>query len=308
MDPDADGAGAARRRSLSPILQNEEFKPLSSTVRVDYGACSDIRPKGAPNEDHYLIVRLGRSQETLATSLLEAETPQQFREFGYGFVVADGLGGTGTGGVASRVAISTLVHLMVHYGRWNVRVDARTAFEILERLDWVHGELDEVVKRHARSNARLTAMSTRLTGAYSAGDELFVAHSGKSGAYIFRNGWLSQLSDVPPPPQPAVKRGPRLVGDDRDRLEDVLSDAIGGEGRARVVTARYKLEDGDVLMLCSERLVESLGEERIADILTDRRDSNESCRRLVDAALEGRSAENATVILAQYRIPSRRPR
>jgi len=199
------------------------------------------------------------------------------------------------------------VHLMVHYGRWNVRVDARTAFEILERLDWVYGELDEVVKRHARTNSKLEAMSTRLTGAYTAGDDLFVFHSGKSGAYIFRNGWLSQLSDAPPPP-PAVKLGPRLVGDDSERLENILSDAIGGEGRARAVTARYKLEDGDVLMLCGERLVEALGAERIADILTDRRDPEESCRRLVDAALEGRSAENATVILAQYRIPSPRPR
>jgi protein phosphatase len=195
---------------------------------------------------------------------------------------------------------------MVHYGRWNVRVDARTAFEILERLDWVYSELDEVVKRHARSNSGLEAMSTRLTGAYTAGDDLFVAHSGSSGAYVFRNGWLSQLSDVPAPPEPAVKLGPRLVGDDRERLEEVLSDAIGGDGRARVVTARYKLEDGDVLMLCSERLVAALGEDRIADILTDRRDPGESCRRLVDAALEGRSAENATVILAQYRIPTRR--
>jgi protein phosphatase len=308
MDSDADAARAARRRSLAPILKNEEFQPLSATVRVDYGAYSDIRPKGAPNEDHYLIVRLGRSQEMLATSLSDAETPQQFHEFAYGFVVADGLGGTGSGGVASRVAMSTLVHLMMHYGRWNVRVDARTAFEILERLDWVYGELDEVVKRHARTNSRLEAMSTRLTGAYSAGDDLFVFHSGKSGAYVFRNGWLSQLSDVPSPSQPAVKLGPRLVGDDRDGLEDILSDAIGGEGRARAVTARYKLEDGDVLMLCSERLTEALGQERIADILTDRRDPGESCRRLVDAALEARSAENATVILAQYRIPSGRPR
>jgi serine/threonine protein phosphatase PrpC len=75
-----------------------------------------------------------------------------------------------------------------------------------------------------------------------------------------------------------------------------------------VVTARYKLEDGDVLMLGSDRLVATLGEERIADILTDRRQPDESCRRLVDAALEGRSAENVTVVLAQYRIPSSRPR
>jgi protein phosphatase len=306
MDSDADAANAARRRSLSPILKNEEFQPLSATVRVDYGAWSDIRPKGAPNEDHYLIVRLGRSQETLATSLSEAETPGQFQEFGYGFVVADGLGGTGTGGVASRVAMSTLVHLMIHYGRWNVRVDSRTAFEILERLDWVHNELDEVVKRFGRTNARLEAMSTRLTGAYSAGDDLFVVHSGKSGAYIFRNGWLFQLSDAPTPPEPAMKLGPRLVGDDTDRLEQILSDAIGGEGRARAVTGRYKLEDGDVLMLCSQRLIDALGEGRIADILTDRREPEESCRRLVDAALEGRSAENATVILAQYRIPNPR--
>jgi protein phosphatase len=307
MDFDADAAGASRRRSLSPILHNDEFQPLSSTVRVEYGACSDIRPKGAPNEDHYLVVRLARSQETLATSLSAAETPLSFHESGYAFVVADGLGGTGSGGVASRLAISTLVHLVVHYGRWNVRVDARTAFEILERLDWAYNEIDETVKRHSRANSQLEGMSTRMTGAYSAGDELFVVHSGKSGAYIFRNGWLSQLSDAPPPPQP-VKLGPRLVGDDRDRLADVISDAIGGSGRPRVVTARYKLEDGDVLMLGSDRLVATLGEDRIADILTDRRQPDESCRRLVDAALEGRSAENVTVVLAQYRIPSSRPR
>ena len=38
-------------------------------------------------------------------------------------VVADGMGGTGAGEAASHLAIATLVHLVRHFGKWNLRVD-----------------------------------------------------------------------------------------------------------------------------------------------------------------------------------------
>jgi hypothetical protein len=127
----------AQRRAVSPVLQNEDFRPLSAVVRVEFGAHSDTSPHITPDDDHYLILRLGRSQETIATSLSAADVPQQFLEYGYAMLLADGVGGAGgAGGLASRLAVTTLAHLVLHYGRWNVRVDARTAFEIMERLDW----------------------------------------------------------------------------------------------------------------------------------------------------------------------------
>jgi serine/threonine protein phosphatase PrpC len=298
-----------RRRAFSPVLQSEDFRPLSSSVRVEFGAHSDGRPRHSPNEDHYLVVELGRSQQTIVTSLSEGDVPQRFVEQGYAMILADGIGDTGAGGLASRIAINTLAHLALYYGRWNVRVDARTAFEIIERLDWSYGQVHEVIRQRAKTDSRLDNMATRLTGAYSAGDELFVAYVGPSLAYVFREGRLIHLAsgrapDVLAPPKVS---GPRLVKDEARDLPAILSDAIGGSGKLTVVVEQFRLRDGDVLLLCTEGLSAALSSDHIADILADRRDPSASARRLVESALDARvttSVTQATALVAQYRIPS----
>ena len=99
----------------------------------------------------------------LASSLSASETPAPFEEHGYAMLVADGLGGSGPGGVASRVALNTLVHMIIHYGHWNLRVDPRTAAEVTERLEWTYGRVNEAVQRQSRTTPELTNMATTLT-------------------------------------------------------------------------------------------------------------------------------------------------
>ena len=108
--------------------------------------------------------------------------------------VADGIGGTGPGALASRVALSTLAHLALHYGHWNLRVDGRTAAEIIERAEWYYRRVNEAVIERAKENPLLAGMATTMTAAYGAGDDLFLAHVGHSRAYIFRDGELTQLT------------------------------------------------------------------------------------------------------------------
>jgi serine/threonine protein phosphatase PrpC len=67
----------------------------------------------AHNEDHFFVARFGRFRERLGTNLPEEEMPRRFEETGYGLVVADGIGGSRGGEVASRLAISTLVNLVL---------------------------------------------------------------------------------------------------------------------------------------------------------------------------------------------------
>ena len=301
-DSDRDRRNEQRAVS-SAILRDEDFRPLSATVRVEFGAYSDTAPGKGPNNDHYLVVRLGRSQETVTTSLSEAEIPRDFTEYGYAMLLADGLGAA-AGGLASRIAVTTLVHLALHYGRWNVRVDSRAAFDIIERLDRAYVRADEVVKRHARTSRHLHGMATRLTAAYSAGDELFVAYTDRSLAYVYRDGRLEHISGerVTLSGSQATPRG-RSMSDEDSKLSAVLSDAIGGSGRPGVWVDRFQLRDEDTLMLCTDGLTASLGEEQIAETLGDRRRPEDLCRRLIAAALETRSVENVTVLLAQYRIP-----
>jgi serine/threonine protein phosphatase PrpC len=304
MSDESDAAKIARRLAYSPVLQVEDFRPLSSTVRVTFGACSDGRPPKGPNEDHYLIFRLGRSQETLLTSLPLSDLPPRFSEYGYAMCVADGIGGTGPGALASRVAITTLAQLVLEFGRWNVRVDSRTAFEIVERMDWGYTQAEAAVRQRASASRYLETMSTQVTAAYSAGDELFVARAGRTPVYIFREGRLLALA-APDPAEPAPPRvqRPRLVHDENGRVAALAADAADPSDKPTVKVNRYLLRDGDMLMLCSNGLPMSLTEDQIADTLSDRRHLKTQCRRLVDAALDVRSNENVTVLLAQYRIP-----
>ena len=85
----------------------------SVLVRVDIAALSHpgkVRPN---NEDHYLVIRFGRTLDVLMTNLQEDDVPARAEEAGFGMVVADGMGGAKGGEVASRLAISTLIKLVL---------------------------------------------------------------------------------------------------------------------------------------------------------------------------------------------------
>jgi protein phosphatase len=293
-----------RRESLSCLLANDEFRPVSSQVLVDIGAHSHQGAVKACNEDHYLVVRVGRSQDTILSSLPRGDLPGQFEEYAWGMLIADGLGETGAGGVASRVALSALAHMAIHFGRWNMRVDRHVAQEITARAEWFYRRASEAVKERAQTNPTLAGMCTTMTAAYTAGRDLFVAHVGHSRAYLYREGSLSLLTrdhtlawNVErvtglPPSRPV------------DDLSHILTETIGGSDEGPLVDVDHlSLLDGDTVLLCTNGLTDVVSEEQIAEVLTFRRAPEEQCRLLVDLALRGRTPDNATALVAQYEIP-----
>lgn len=305
MDDDYESE-VARRRALSPVLAVDEFRPLSSTVRVELAARSHRGLVRTRNEDHHLVVRLDRKQETVSTSLAEADVPDSFEEHGYGMLVADGLGVEGAGGVASRVAISTLAHLAIHYGRWNVRVDGRTAVEIMERAEWFYRRVNDAVVERSHSNPLLVGMSTTLTAAFSAGKDLFLAHVGHSRAYLFRDGDLRQLTkDQTLEQRMTESSGPAAVRSVAKDLEHILTDTLGGTTSGPLVEVGHiALRDGDHVLVCTNGLTDMASEPQIAEVLALGRQVDEECQMLVDLALEGGGRDNVTVLLARYRIPA----
>jgi len=76
MADDEEESEAARRAAFSPVLTVDDYRPLSSTVRVECAALSHRGASRVSNDDHYLVMRLGRQQETLATSLSEPRSPR----------------------------------------------------------------------------------------------------------------------------------------------------------------------------------------------------------------------------------------
>jgi PPM family protein phosphatase len=302
---DAEDDGSIRRRALSPVLGIDDYRPLSATVQVETAGRTHRGKVRAINTDHYLVIRLSRRQETLLSSLPQADLPATFNESGYVMLVADGLGEAGSGAVASRLALSTFAHLAVHFGHWNVRVDARTAADIVDQYEAAYNRLNEAVIQRARMTPELSNMATTLTAAYSAGDELFMIHVGNARAYLFRDGHLTQMSsDQTLAQHMSENGGPAPVERATEDLRHILTETIGGRsGGLRIQVEHFRLWDGDRLLLCTDGLTDQVDDERIAEILTPYRRLDEQCQALIDLSLEAGGLDNATAVMAQYTIP-----
>jgi serine/threonine protein phosphatase PrpC len=305
--PDGDAETDVRRRAvLAEPHRVQAFRPPSVTVKVDIAAASHHGLSRDHNDDHYLIARTGRSQETLATSLSAAELPAPFAEYAYAMVVADGLGDAGTGSVASRVALSCIAHLALNHGQWNVRVDPETAMEIMDRAQQFFSRADAEVFAKSMTGPLLTGIATSLTLAYSAGESLFVAHVGHSRAYLFRNGALTQLTrDHTMERYLAGSKGPVPVERRAHDMGHILTDAVGaGGGTPLVDVEQFRLVNGDALLLCTNGLTDAVEEGQIADVLARSRQPAEQCAILTDLAYQRGGEDDVTVVLAQYYVPA----
>jgi serine/threonine protein phosphatase PrpC len=279
--------------------------PFSSLVQVDLAALSDVGKVRANNEDHYLVVRFGRSLETLQTNLPE-EGESCFRETGYGLAVADGIGGEAGGEEASRLALRTIVNLALHAPDWILRPEEEFLDEVMRRTEERYRQANNALNERARAEPELGGMGTTMTLALSLGAALLVAHIGDSRAYLFRKGELRRLTRDHTLAQAQADLGqitPQEAA--RSRLRHVLTRSLGGGGReVHPEVQRLELADGDCFLICSDGLTDMVDEGTIAAVLGSGLQADPTCRRLVDCALERGGKDNVTVVVARYRIPS----
>ena len=165
MTGDRTDAEAKRRALISSPVDTPSELPISSTIAVDVAAVSTCGEHQLHNTDHYLAIRLGRTQETLVSSLAAGDLPGRFDESAYVMLVADGLDGQGVGARASRLALSTLAHLAIRYGKWNVRVSPENASDVVEQGEFLYRQVSEAMIEAGRADLALAHMATSLTAA-----------------------------------------------------------------------------------------------------------------------------------------------
>src|SRR4051812_7563487 len=278
---------------------------FSSSIRIDVSALSHTGHHRSNNEDHYLVVRLGRTLQTVTTSLPPGDVPERTEEVNHVMIVADGMGGHQAGEIASRMAIATLVNLALDVPDWIFRMDEAHAHQIEQRSRARVQEVGATLIESGQRNPALTGMGTTLTAARSLGRDLVITHVGDSRAYLLRAGNLLRLTRDHTFAQLLVEAGhlkPSDVAASPHR--HVLTNALGGStADVQVDTDRLQLEDGDRLLLCSDGLTDLVDDEAIAGILLETTGSSDACERLVQRALDAGGRDNVTVIVAAYQIP-----
>lgn len=281
-------------------------KEMSSRVEVDIGAASHpgyFRPN---NEDSYLVARVERSLTTIATNLPSGCVPNQFSERTFGMVVADGLGGSAAGEVASQTALSTLVNLVLYTPDWIMRDSGAEAERVMNRMIDRYRRIGAAIDSLAGGDPDLAGMATTLTLAVSNGADLFLSHVGDSRAYLLRERELFRLTHDHTYAQDLADRG--LIRQSEvatHRFRHVLTRSLGSCGSEIDVDVRQLLlRDGDQLLLCTDGLTEMVPNGEIQTLLESGSTAAESCQGLIDAALAAGGKDNVTAVVARYCFPA----
>jgi protein phosphatase len=251
-----------------------------------------------------MVVRFGRALQTLLTNLPEGLVPDQFEEMGYGMVVADGMGGRAAGEIASQLAISTLVALVLDTPDWILGASKPEADRVLQRMTERYQRVDAVLNEQAVLDPSRSGMGTTMTLACSLGYQLILAHLGDSRIYLLREGALQQITRDHTVAQAMVDFG-ILPRDEAatHRLRHVLTRVLGrGKDQAEPEVQRLRLVDQDQLLLCTDGLTDMVANGTIESVLQEAATADQACQMLVELALKEGGKDNVTVVLARYRF------
>lgn len=224
------------------------------------------------------------------------------------FVVADGMGGHNAGEVASQLAVDTVRDFLV---KTEHDSDATMPFGIDVRLSAQGNRLATAIRlanthvfHAAQTNPIYAGMGTTIAAALVRDAELTYAGVGDSRVYAYREKELTQLT-VDDSWVARIRAEHPGITDEMlasNRLRNVLTNVIGANAETPVEVGERPLQDGDLLLLCSDGMygpLESSG--AIAALMAESGDLPSLAERLVTAALDAGSRDNVTVLLVQFR-------
>jgi len=207
------------------------------------------------------------------------------------YAVADGVSGQEGGEVASRIAIDTF---RMYYVLPHVTIPPE------DRLRNVFLEAHRRIEEYAEAQPQYRGMGTTLTAVVLKDDALFYGHVGDSRLYLIRSRERSiqQLTKDHSLVNKFVEEG-KLTPEEA-ALEDsnVLAQALGAVPRIRVETGEFgPLQEGDLLLLCSDGLSDLVSDAKIRDIVLGSPGREEACQRLIMKANQNGGRDNITVVL-----------
>jgi serine/threonine protein phosphatase PrpC len=224
------------------------------------------------------------------------------------FAVCDGMGGHNAGEVASKMAIETLeAFITKSHGEekditWPYGLEPNLSFEA-NRLKTAVRLANKRVFKAADNREDYTGMGTTLVAALVSGKTLTVGGAGDSRCYVLRGGKLTQLTRDDSWVSAAWAEG-ILSSDEIERhpLRNVITKAVGAKEGIDLDTVEHQMEDGDVILLCSDGLHAMINDEQILQVMTPFPASlEEAAAKLIEAANEAGGKDNISVVLLRYK-------
>jgi serine/threonine protein phosphatase PrpC len=219
-------------------------------------------------------------------------------------LVADGMGGAKAGEQASRIASEVTQAQLQRNTDGQAPPDDSAWQDLLRSAARV---ANRRVYEESRADTERKGMGTTLTIALIVGERLHVASVGDSRAYLLNAGGVTadgatttQLTSDHSLVARLVDIGQITPEQARTHPQrNLLYRSIGTDPSVEVDTLSEQLEPGDVVLLCSDGLVNHVRDEEIAMIALEQPDPDRACEQLVALANERGGRDNISVVIVR---------
>lgn len=205
--------------------------------------------------------------------------------------VADGLGGHAGGEIASTLAIKKISTL--EKSSLNQRNAETTLVE-------TYREINNDLASSMKNKSELRGMGTTLTTVVIGKDKTFLAHLGDSRAYLIRDKKISRLTKDHTVVQELLDQG-RISADEVDghpQRSFITKALMGSSQNERPDFIEVDLNDGDILLLCSDGLAGVVDEKTVEKTIVANGVSELTLSELKGLAYKKGAPDNVTIILA----------
>lgn len=214
-------------------------------------------------------------------------------QFAWG-VVCDGMGGANAGDIASKMAVETVEATLATLPDENrTTEDGALLLQAVEQAN-------QRIYEKATTEPACTGMGTTLVGLIVRNGALLVANVGDSRAYHITKTGIRRITRDHSVVEDLVEKGDLTPEEARQHPQkNLITRALGTSRQVRADLFQQEVAEGDMLLLCSDGLVNEVTDEAIYQQAHAGGTPQEICQRLMNETLEHGAPDNVTIVLFQ---------
>ncbi len=209
------------------------------------------------------------------------------------YVVADGVGGSNAGEIASRTAVTEIANYITRHPI----EEAANKYAIVNYFQKCLDEANQKIFSLAHTYEENSGMATTTVIVYAIDKKAYITNVGDSRAYIYRRGNLLQLTEDHTYVNTLVKAG--ILSKEQaevDERKNVITKALGAEPTVEPDFFQVEVQKDDIFIICTDGLYDEVEKGEMIEVLNEEQSMSDVCTELINRANKNGGRDNITVI------------
>lgn len=209
------------------------------------------------------------------------------------FVIADGVGGSNSGEIASRMAVMEVANFV---DKNRLEDDASEA-DIREYLMNSIYSANAAIIKSSKKFEQNRGMATTMVVSYINRGKAYICNIGDSRAYLFRNDKLVQITEDHTYVNSLLKAGVITSKEAKNHdKKNMITRAVGAEENIDIDFFVTPISVNDVIIMCTDGLYGEVDDEEMKRMIARKKAMGDLCCDFIEMANDNGGGDNITVI------------